>query len=72
MTQRMQAVLDEKRQTLAEVNARVAALKKKYDDSVTQQAKIEADINLTRVRLERAEKLGMRRHCTTSLSLLSV
>eukprot|EP00698_Gefionella_okellyi_P007648 TRINITY_DN186_c0_g2_i1.p1 TRINITY_DN186_c0_g2~~TRINITY_DN186_c0_g2_i1.p1 ORF type:complete len:2597 (+),score=793.21 TRINITY_DN186_c0_g2_i1:164-7954(+) len=54
---RMQAVLEEKQRLLAEVEARVQALKRKYDDSVAQKERIEADMNLTKVRLERAEKL---------------
>jgi len=53
----MQAVLDEKRTLLAQVEARVQALKRKYDDSIAQKERIEADMNLTKVRLERAEKL---------------
>ena len=53
----MQRALEEKQAQLAAVEARVAALKRKYDDAIAQRERIESDIGLTKIRLDRAEKL---------------
>ena len=54
---KMNAMLAEKRAVLKEVEERVAALQRKYEDSLKQRDDLEKQINNTQVRLARAEKL---------------
>ncbi len=54
---RARGILDEKQRALREIEARVAALQRKYDDSMKKKADLEAEMAKTKVRLARADKL---------------
>ncbi len=54
-----QAVLDEAKARLREVEEGIATLQAKYEDCVAKKEELENKCDLCKVRLERADKVGM-------------